>query len=119
MDRGSQFLHDAADLRGARAEWEFLVRQHALTLHWTEITPWTAVGRVETGMVHEQTIRADGPVEGEVMELRRIRLDLDRPTEEKEIAIVLLTAIPHDRADAGCCARPTGSGGGWRTSSRR
>jgi len=86
---------------GVRArDGSFLVRQHQSTLCWEELTPWAAVGRVETGMVHEQTIRAHEPATGEVMELRRIRLDLDRPTREGETVIVLLTDIPQDRADA-------------------
>ena len=78
----------------------FLVRQHASTLTWEEATPWAAVGRVETGMVHEQTIRACDPASGEALELRRIRLDLDRPTRTKETVIFLVTDVPRDRADA-------------------
>jgi IS4 transposase len=86
---------------GARARGgSFLVRQHRSTLHWEEITPWAPLGRVETGMVHEQTIRVDDPVSGATMELRRIRLDLDRPTRDKETVLFLLTDLPRDRADA-------------------
>jgi IS4 transposase len=82
--------------RGGR----FLVRQHQTTLRWEEATPWVANGRVSTGSVHEQTIRAHHPETGETMELRRIRLDLDQPTRDKETAIFLLTDLPRDSADA-------------------
>src|SRR3954447_12305646 len=70
---------------GVRARGgSFLVRQHRSTLYWEEATPWVAVGRISTGTVHEQAIRVRDPDHDEAMELRRIRLDLDQPTEDKE-----------------------------------
>lgn len=77
----------------------FLVRQHKSTLYWEEATPWAEVGRVATGMVSEQTVvvtEADG---GGAMTLRRIRLELDRPTRDKETELFLLTDVPRERAD--------------------
>ena len=86
---------------GARARGgSFMVRQHQSTLYWEETTPWVAVVRVSTGSVHEQTIHVHDPASDESMELRRIRLDLDQPTEDNETVIVLLTDVPRDRADA-------------------
>ena len=80
---------------GVRARrGSFLVRQHQSTLHWDEITPWTAVGRVETGMVSEQTIRAKDPARGEAMDLRRIRLELDRPTARQGDGHLLADRYP-------------------------
>lgn len=80
----------------------FLVRQHKSTLYWEETTPWTVIGRTSTGLVHEQTIRVrtSNADDAETMDLRRIRLDLDRPTEDKETEIFLLTDVPQDKADA-------------------
>ena len=52
------------------------------------------VGRVATGFVQEQTIRVT-EVDGDgVMELRRIRLELDQPTRDKETELFLLTDLP-------------------------
>src|SRR5512135_3018283 len=86
---------------GVRARGgSFLVRQHQSTLYWEETTPWVAVGRVSTGSVHEQTIHVHDPASDETMELRRIRLDLDQPTQDNETVIVLGTDVPRDRADA-------------------
>lgn len=78
----------------------FLVRQHKLTLRWDEATPWVAAGRTGTGLVHEQTIEVHDPDTDETMNLRRIRLDLDQPTEDKETEIFLVTDVPKERADA-------------------
>jgi hypothetical protein len=78
----------------------FLVRQHQSTLRWEEVTPWCGRGRVGTGSVHEQMIRAHDPATGATMELRRIRLDLDQPTREGETVIYLLTNVPRGRAGA-------------------
>src|SRR3954451_2364254 len=86
---------------GTRARGgSFLVRQHQSTLYWTEATPWAEVGRVATGRVCEQTVtvtQADG---SGAMALRRIRLELDRPTRDKETELYLLTNVPAERADA-------------------
>jgi IS4 transposase len=78
----------------------FLVRQHQSTLYWSEVTPWEAMGRAESGTVSEQTIQVEDPASGGTMQLRRIRLDLDRPTREKETTLFLLTDLPRERAGA-------------------
>jgi IS4 transposase len=86
---------------GVRAQGgSFLVRQHQSTLYWEETTPWAVIGRTSTGLVHEQTIRVHDPDNDATMELRRLRLDLDQPTEDKETVIFLLTDVPQDQADA-------------------
>jgi IS4 transposase len=78
----------------------FLVRQHRSTLRWEAITPWNDVGRVVTGFVQHQMIRVT-EVDGDgVMELRRIRLQLDQPTRDKETELFLLTNLPEEHADA-------------------
>jgi IS4 transposase len=78
----------------------FLVRQHCSTLHWEEMTSWVEVGRVTTGLVHEQTIRVTTAAGETPMELRRIRLELDQPTRNKEKELFLLTNLPAEDASA-------------------
>jgi IS4 transposase len=77
-----------------------LVRQHKSTLYWEEATPWTAVGRTATGVVAEQTITVTEADGSGAITLRRIRLELDRPTENKETELFLVTNVPKERADA-------------------
>ncbi len=91
----TRFLFGVRARRGC-----FLVRQHRQTLRWEPTTPWSDIGRVATGSVQEQTIRV-AEVDGDgVMELRRIRLQLDRPTRDKETELFLLTDLPPEHADA-------------------
>jgi IS4 transposase len=91
----TRFLFGVRARRGC-----FLVRQHRQTLRWEPTTPLTDVGRVATGLVQEQMIRVT-EVDGDgVMELRRIRLQLDRPTRDKETELFLLTDLPPGHADA-------------------
>ena len=86
---------------GSRARGgSFLVRQHKSTLYWKETTPWAEVGRVATGMVSEQTVTVTEADGSGAMTLRRIRLDLDQPTRDKEKELFLLTDVPRERADA-------------------
>jgi hypothetical protein len=82
--------------RGGR----FLVRPHKSTLSWKEATPWAGVGRTATGMVPEQTITATEADGSGAISLRRIRLDLGRPTRDKEKELFLVTNVPVERADA-------------------
>ncbi|HMB08819.1 MAG TPA: transposase [Isosphaeraceae bacterium] len=91
----TRFLFGVRARRGC-----FLVRQHQSTLRWEAITPWNDVGRVVTGFVQHQVIRVT-EVDGDgVMELRRIRLPLDRPTRGKGTELSLLTNLPQEDADA-------------------
>src|SRR5512143_1000748 len=64
------------------------------------MTPWVEVGRVATGLVHEQTIRVTTAAGETSMELRRIRLELDQPTRNKEKELFLLTNLPAEDAGA-------------------
>jgi IS4 transposase len=91
----TRFLFGVRARRGS-----FLIRQHRQTLRWEPTTPLTDVGRVATGSVQEQRIRVV-EVDGDgVMELRRIRLQLDQPTRDKETELFLLTDLPAGHADA-------------------
>jgi IS4 transposase len=77
----------------ARRDAFFVIRQHASTLHWTFVGKRRACGRIDTGKVYEQTIRAtnDG---GEILILRRVTVLLDRPTRDGETELHLLTNVP-------------------------
>jgi IS4 transposase len=71
----------------------FIVRQHASTLHWEFVGKRRACGRIDTGRVFEQTIRATNDA-GAILILRRITVLLDQPTRDGETEIHLLTNVP-------------------------
>ncbi len=71
----------------------FVVRQHASTLHWEFVGKRRACGRIETGKVFEQTIRANNEA-GEILILRRVTVVLDKPTRDGETELHLLTNLP-------------------------
>jgi IS4 transposase len=91
-----------ADRNFATTRWIFgvvgrgghvVVREHASTLHWVAEGPTRAVGRCETGDLSEQEIQiADD--HGTVLTLRRITLKLDRPTQDGDRVLVVLTTLP-------------------------
>jgi IS4 transposase len=83
----------------ARREAFFVVRQHAATLHWEFAGKRRACGRIETGKVFEQTIRATNDA-GEILILRRVTVLLDRPTRDGDTELHLLTNVPAEDADA-------------------
>lgn len=95
----TRFLFGVRARRGS-----FLVRQHRQTLRWEPMTPWSDVGRVATGFVQEQRVRV-AEVDGDgIMELRRIRIQLDQPTRDGETELFLLTDLPEGHADASLLA---------------
>jgi IS4 transposase len=71
----------------------FVIRQHASTLHYTLVGKRKARGRIETGAVFEQTLRATNDA-GEVLFLRRVSVVLDKPTRDGDTEIHLLTNLP-------------------------
>jgi len=77
----------------------FVIRQHASTLHWTFVGKRRACGRIETGKVFEQTIRATNDA-GEVLFLRRVTVLLDQPTRDGETELHILTNVPAKDAKA-------------------
>jgi IS4 transposase len=77
----------------------FVIRQHASTLHWTFVGKRRACGRIETGKVFEQTIRARNDA-GEILILRRVTVLLDEPTRDGETEIHLMTNVPRKHARA-------------------
>src|SRR3954453_7799457 len=77
----------------------FVVRQHAATLHWEFAGKRRACGRIETGKVFEQTVRATDDA-GEILILRRVTVVLDKPTRDGDVEIHLLTNVPAKDARA-------------------
>jgi IS4 transposase len=73
----------------------FVIRQHATTLWGKELLgKRRRVGRGETGVVYEQTLRIVDPLTDEALLLRRITVVLDRPTTDGDTEIHLLTTLP-------------------------
>jgi IS4 transposase len=92
------FVFGVADRGGC-----FLVRQHKSTLHIEALTALVDRGRVSTGAVQEQTLRLSKIADDgsrRTMEVRRIRLALDKPTRKKELEVALLTNLPAEAATA-------------------
>jgi len=87
----------------ARRGAGFAIRQHAATLHVEWMGGRRPCGRVETGMVFEQQMRL-GDGDGETMVVRRITVELDRPTRDGDAEIQILTNLPAEVADAGMIA---------------
>ena len=83
----------------ARRGGFFVIRQHASTLHWEFVGKRRACGRIETGKVFEQTIRATNDA-GEILILRRVTVVLDKPTRDGETELHLLTNVPAKDARA-------------------
>jgi IS4 transposase len=82
-----------------RRDGFFLVRQHASTLNYTFVGKRKDRGRVETGRVFEQTLRATNDA-GEVLFWRRVTVVLDKPTRDGDTEIHLLTNLPAKHARA-------------------
>ena len=80
-----------------------LVREHGRNPSPTEKGVRHQVGRIESGMVFEQSVSiVDG--EGGELLLRRIEIELDQPTEDGDMVIRLLTNMPKR---VGACALAT------------
>ena len=74
----------------------FLIREHGSSPNPTEVSTLKRIGRVETGMLYEQSVSIIEPL-GEkpvTHRLRRIELHLDESTEDGERVIRLLTNVP-------------------------
>lgn len=71
----------------------FLVRQHQSTLRWELVGRRRACGKTVTGRVFEQSVRLLDE-QGRELLVRRITLELDRPTRDGQTEIHLLTNLP-------------------------
>lgn len=82
----------------------FIVREHGCSPHPRETGPLCRMGRIDTGIVHEQAVTITSET-GETIILRRIELHLDAPTEDGDRVIRLLTNLTKSKFGAGKVAR--------------
>src|SRR5512135_3026136 len=90
LDRGPQLRHDRLPLRDHPSPW---------FLHHTLVGKRKARGRIETGAVFEQKLRATNEV-GAILFLRRVSVVLDQPTRDGDTENHLLTNLPAKDAPA-------------------
>jgi len=77
----------------------FIMREHGRTPNPTVCGELRPCGRVDTGFVSEQQMSIQTE-QGEVLLLRRIELQLDKPTDDGDTVIRLLTNLPESRFSA-------------------
>jgi IS4 transposase len=82
----------------------FVVREHGRSPNPTAVGKLKKVGRVETGVVYQQSVQVEDE-EGHTLQLRRIELHLDVPTEDGDTVIRLLTNVPEEQLSAMEAAR--------------
>jgi IS4 transposase len=74
-----------------------LVREHGSNAKLSACGPLREQGRTDTGIVFEQLVDCLGPgPEDSPIRLRRIELHLNKPTEDGETVIALLTNLPEE-----------------------
>lgn len=80
----------------------FLIRQHRQNLYWAPVGRRRRIGRSETGVVYEQTVRLTDSAADDADELtaRRVTIVLDTPTRDGDTEIHLLTNVPSEDSDA-------------------
>jgi len=78
---------------------KFVVRQHSQTLTYELLGDRRKIGRCATGMIYEQKMRSTDE-EGNVLIVRRITVQLKKPTRQGEKEIHLLTNLSANQADA-------------------
>jgi IS4 transposase len=71
----------------------FIVREHGRTPNPTDCDAPHVCGRVDTGLVSEQPVSIGTKEEGQLL-LRRIEVQLDRPTDDGDTVIRLLSNLP-------------------------
>lgn len=75
----------------------FIIREHGVSPNPTVLGERREVGRGQTGRVFEQAVRLEGE---RPLELRRIEVELEEPTEDGETVIRLLTNVPEEKLSA-------------------
>lgn len=88
----------------ARHNAAFLIRQHGSTLNYEMVGRRRKIGRCPTGMIYEQQIRLFHP-DGSTMVIRRVTVELNKPTRSGETEIHLLTNLPITKANSHAVAR--------------
>jgi hypothetical protein len=98
-------------LEVSRRRAYFLVRQHATAVHIEPLDEFVAIGRTATGEVQEQRVRVvemdghgrprlDERGQRRQLEVRRLRVLLDEPTQDGDTEVLLLCNVPARDADA-------------------
>jgi IS4 transposase len=82
----------------AKREAFFVIRQHGSTLTWELRGKSRRVGRIATGVVYEQEMELR--FQGETLNVRRVTLCLDRPTESGDTEIHIVTNLSAEQATA-------------------
>src|SRR5262249_16819074 len=83
----------------ARRQSFFVMRQHAQTLHWRLLGKRRSCGRSDAGTVYEEAVQLRDQ-EGNILTVRRVTVELDKPTRDGDTALHILTNIPQEDADA-------------------
>lgn len=78
----------------------FLIRQHASTLTWKLLGRRNRYGETASGTIYEQPVELSNPATGVTLRVRRITVELQKPTRDGETEIHLLTNVPALAADA-------------------
>lgn len=78
----------------------FLIRQHASTLTWKKVGKRRFIGRIATGRLYEHEVELTDPETDETLRARRITVKLDRPTENGDTEIHILTNLSPKQATA-------------------
>lgn len=85
----------------ARRKGFFVIRQHQSTLNWKLQGKKCRVGKDKRGrLIEEQTVELTDPASGETLTARRITIHLDKPTQNGETELHILTNLPAEDADA-------------------
>jgi len=83
----------------AKEDAAFVIRQHKQTLTYTLLGERCKIGRCATGMIYEQKMRlSDGA--GQLRTIRRVTIELKKPTRDGETEIHVLTNLPATAANA-------------------
>lgn len=77
----------------------FVIRQHAQTLHWKLKGKRRYCGRSATGEVYEQAVQLTDEA-GNILKVRRVTVEVDKPTRDGDTEIHILTNVPEEDADA-------------------
>lgn len=72
----------------------FIVRQHKTNVPWKPIGELRKVGDTETGQVYQQRVQIHDAF-GSTLNVRRITIKLNKPTEDGDTEIHLLTNLPN------------------------
>jgi hypothetical protein len=78
----------------------FLIRQHASTLTGQLVGKRKRCGKTASGTVYEQAAELSNPATGATLQVRRITVELEKPTRDGETEIHVLTNVPTRAADA-------------------